>query len=209
MRQPAAGPAVAGIAGCFGKVPARGDFLLRGLPRAFADPWHDWLLDGLQASRAALADVWLDRYLNAPIWRFALEAGVCGPQAAAGVMMSSVDKAGRHFPLTLVALLAPGLSVDGSAAGAATDSAWFDAAEELALSALTHTLDVEAFVGSVAALSAPQAAARETVDAQTAAGSRWWTLGGEGVAEQGFAAAGLPAAASFAGFLTGRTAEEA
>ena len=117
MRRPAAGPAVAGIAGCFGKVPARGDFLLRGLPRAFADPWHDWLLDGLQASRAALADVWLDRYLNAPIWRFALEAGVCGPQAAAGVMMSSVDKAGRHFPLTLVALLAPGLSVDGSAAG--------------------------------------------------------------------------------------------
>ncbi len=214
MRQPAAGPAVTGIAGCFGKVPARGDFLLRGLPRAFADPWHDWLLDGLQASRAALADGWLDRYLNAPIWCFALEAGVCGPQAAAGVMMPSVDKAGRHFPLTLVALLAPGLSVDGAAAGAATDSAWFDAAEELALSALTHTLDVEAFVGSVAALSEPQAVARETVDAQTvdraaAGGSRWWTLGGEGVAEQGFTAAGLPAAASFADFLTGRTAEEA
>ncbi|CAO3431302.1 type VI secretion system-associated protein TagF [Azospirillum endophyticum] len=195
---------VTGTAGCFGKLPARGDFLLRGLPRSFADPWHEWLLDGLQASRAALGEAWLDRYLNAPIWRFALEVGVCGPQAAAGVMMPSVDKAGRHFPLTLVALLDPGSAVDGLEA----DGAWFEAAEDLALSVLTHTLDVEAFVGSVAALSVPQPVP-SWGGAEAAAGCRWWTLGGEGVAEQGFAAAALPPAAGFADFLTGRAGESA
>ncbi|MFX5046210.1 hypothetical protein ABTC39_20605, partial [Acinetobacter baumannii] len=78
-----------------------------------------------------------------------------------------------------------------------TDAAWFEAAEELALSVLTHTLDVEAFVGSVAALSVPHLA-----DAAPSAGARWWTLGGEGVAEQGFTSAGLPPAASFTDFLT-------
>lgn len=194
------GQSLKGHAGCFGKLPARGDFLLRGLPRSFADPWHEWLLDGLQASRAALGEGWMDRYLNAPIWRFVLEAGVCGPQAAAGVMMSSVDKAGRHFPLTLVALLAPGKSADGAEA----DGPWFEAAEELALSALTHTLDVEAFVGSVGALSVPRSAGTSS-----SAAARWWTLGGEGVAEQGFTGAGLPSAARFADFLTGRAGEGA
>lgn len=194
------GQSLMGNAGCFGKLPARGDFLLRGLPRSFADPWHDWLLDGLQASRATLGEGWMDRYLNAPIWRFTLEAGGCGPQAAAGVMMPSVDKAGRQFPLALVALFAPGRT----AAGAENDVAWFEAAEELALSVLTHTLDVEAFVGSVAALSVPQLS-----DAAPSTGARWWTLGGEGVAEQGFTTAGLPPAASFVDFLTGRAKEEA
>ncbi|AWU96237.1 type VI secretion system-associated protein TagF [Azospirillum ramasamyi] len=206
--QPVMGQPVIGQAGCFGKLPARGDFLLRGLPRSFADPWHDWLLDGLQASRAALGEGWMGRYLNAPIWRFVLEAGVCGPQAAAGVMMPSVDKAGRQFPLALAALLAPGRS----AAGAESDAAWFEAAEELALSVLTHTLDVEAFVGSVAALSVPQPVSQPVPQPSAAApftGARWWTLGGEGVAEQGFTTAGLPPSASFVDFLTGRAKEEA
>lgn len=191
------------MAGCFGKLPARGDFLLRGLPRTFADPWHEWLLDGLQASRAVLGEGWLDRYLNAPIWRFALDAGVCGPQAAAGVMMPSVDKAGRHFPLTLVALFAPGQTAEGSGA----DGAWFEAAEDLALSALTHTLDVEAFVGSVAALSVPDPRPQPPAGLAPPAAARWWTLGGEGVAEQGFTGAGLPPAARFADFLTGQSGE--
>ncbi|PWC34040.1 type VI secretion system-associated protein TagF [Azospirillum sp. TSO35-2] len=189
--QPVIGPPARGHAGCFGKLPARGDFLLRGLPRAFADPWHDWLLDGMQASRAALGEGWLGRYLNAPVWRFTLGAGVCGPLAAAGVLMPSVDKAGRHFPLTLVTLFTPG--------GADTDQGWFDAAEGLALSALSHTLDVEAFVAAIAALPAPPAGA------SAPAGARWWTTNGPGGGEGGdgrsFATAGLPDAAAFTAFL--------
>ena len=118
-------------------------------------------------------------------------------------MMPSVDKAGRQFPLALVALFAPGQT----AAGAENDAAWFEAAEELALSVLTHTLDVEAFVGSVAALSVPQPVPQLSGVASSA-GARWWTPGGEGVAEQGFSSAGLPPAASFTDFLTGRAEEE-
>lgn len=183
------------VTGCFGKLPARGDFVLRGLPRAFADPWHDWLVEGLRRSRDAMGAGWLASYLNAPIWRFAIDAGICGPQPAVGILMASVDKTGRYFPLTIAALLAQG--------DAGNDAAWFDAAEELAFTALAPTLDVEGFVGTVEALAPPS-----LVPSSASAGTpcaRWWTLGGEGVAAQSLTTAGLPDPAGFGGFLTGFT----
>ncbi|WP_449231066.1 type VI secretion system-associated protein TagF [Azospirillum doebereinerae] len=182
------------VTGCFGKLPARGDFLLRGLPRGFADPWHDWLANGIHGSRAALGDGWLPAYLNAPIWRFALQPGVCGTQPAAGVLMASVDKAGRHFPLTIVALLTGGARVD-------EESGWFDAVEELAFTALALDLDVEGFVRDVAALVPALSVDDSTGGAGAAA--RWWTLGGEGVAAQSLVTDGLPDPVAFGGFLTG------
>ena len=96
----------AGPVGVFGKLPALGDFLLRGLPAGFADPWHAWLADGLVACRDLMGDGWLAAYLEAPVWRFALAGGTCGPAPVTGVLMPSVDAAGRYFFLTL-AMLAP------------------------------------------------------------------------------------------------------
>lgn len=40
--------------------------------------------------------------MSAPIWRFSAAAGLAGPDAVLGVMMPSVDRVGRQFPLTLV-----------------------------------------------------------------------------------------------------------
>jgi len=91
--------------GAYGKIPALGDFLQVGVSPGFVTPWHQWLQAGLPAVRGAMGDRWQDCYLSAPIWRFTLAAGVAGPQAALGVMMPSVDRVGRQFPLTLVAVL--------------------------------------------------------------------------------------------------------
>ena len=44
--------------------------------------------------------------MMAPIWRFALAPGVAGPLPMLGVMMPSVDRVGRQFPLTLAAPMA-------------------------------------------------------------------------------------------------------
>lgn len=90
--------------GICGKLPARGDFVALGLPRHFVEPWHDWLQRALGESRDLLGATWLAAWLEAPVWRFALPPGLCGPDPAIGLWMPSVDRVGRHFPLTLAAV---------------------------------------------------------------------------------------------------------
>lgn len=45
--------------------------------------------------------------MSAPIWRFTLGGGLAGKNSAMGVLMPSVDRVGRAFPLTLVTSMAP------------------------------------------------------------------------------------------------------
>ena len=92
------------IAGFYGKLPARGDFVRAGLPRDFTDPWDDWLQSVIAGSRSLMGEAWLPAFLEAPVWRFTLPPGMCGAQAALGLMLPSVDRAGRYFPLTFAAL---------------------------------------------------------------------------------------------------------
>lgn len=89
--------------GAFGKIAGLGDFLRLNLPGDFVRPWDAWLQAALPAARAALGEAWNDRYLSAPIWRFSLPGGVLGAQGASGVLMSSVDRVGRQYPLTIAA----------------------------------------------------------------------------------------------------------
>src|SRR5260370_38744549 len=96
-------PLSAAAIGFCGKLPARGDFVTSGLPRRFAEAWHDWLQPALAASRHALGEDWLAAWLEAPIWRFALSPGACGPDSVLGLGMPGVDRVGRHFPLTFAA----------------------------------------------------------------------------------------------------------
>ena len=65
------------LAGYYGKVRTHGDFVTRHLPRAFADPWDEWLREGIATSREQLGAYWLDIYITSPIWRFALSPGIC------------------------------------------------------------------------------------------------------------------------------------
>jgi type VI secretion system protein ImpM len=141
--------------GYHGKLVAKGDFVTRRLPRSFLDPWDGWLQDVIAGSRARMGEDWLDVYLTSPIWRFVLSAGLCGDAAAAGVLMPSVDRVGRYFPLTIVALLPNGSHPVGVPAAAAE---WFGNAESLARSALDDGFDFDDFDARVAALGIPSAA---------------------------------------------------
>jgi type VI secretion system protein ImpM len=89
--------------GFHGKIPSRGDFVRAGLPRGFTDAWDGWMQRMLAASRASFGDAWLPAWLEAPVWRFALSAGICGPDAVIGLWMPSVDRVGRYYPLTIAA----------------------------------------------------------------------------------------------------------
>src|SRR5690242_3290244 len=90
--------------GFYGKIPARGDFVHAGLPRTFTDTWDRWMQRMLPASRSALRDAWLPAWREAPVWRFALTPGTCGRNSVIGLWMPSVDRVGRHYPLTLAAV---------------------------------------------------------------------------------------------------------
>src|SRR5208283_2522125 len=118
-------------AGIFGKLPARGDFVRLGLPRDFVDQWNDWLSAVMSATREQAGDAWLPAFLEAPVWRFVLPAGLCGTGAVLGLTMPSVDRAGRSFPLTLAAVG----KVDGFVVDAAAE-VWLNRCEAAGLAAL-------------------------------------------------------------------------
>lgn len=123
----------------FGKMPAHGDFVSRGLDddtvaagdavlaEAMALAAHRWDLD------------WDEVYVETPVWRFIASPGVFGQQWTAGVFLASVDAVGRQFPLvagyatTTLALLGQ----------PETTTTALDYAEALARDALLEALPVD------------------------------------------------------------------
>jgi len=134
-------------AGYFGKLPCAGDFVSRRLPRRFVQPWDAWLSRALAASLERFGASWLDDYLVSPFWRFVLSPGLCGGEAWAGVMMASVDRVGRAFPMTVAAPAGA-----GAFATVLNSEAWFSAVEDRLLAALQEEVNVTAFDQSLAGL---------------------------------------------------------
>jgi type VI secretion system protein ImpM len=136
--------------GLFGKLPSHGDFLRRRVSDAFVDSWDAWLRECLPASRKTLGERWLDLYLTSPAWRFICAAGTCGPVPVLGLMVPSVDRVGRYFPLTLVAPL----PAEVNPIAAATESApFFERAERLIIETLaTDDIDFDRFDAQVVML---------------------------------------------------------
>jgi type VI secretion system protein ImpM len=195
-----------GTAGCFGKVRGNGDFVSRRLPRTFVEPWDAMLQTGMLATRAALGHAWLDAYLDAPLWCFALGGDIVGGSGWAGVLMPSVDLAGRHFPLTIAAPVDPGaLPLWLPKAGA-----WFGRCRELALATLEKGSRLNDLDEGLVALSPVCPTVRagpgiEVPDDAVARGmSVWWTEGSDSVAPSLRGCSGLPDAARFAGLIDGR-----
>lgn len=128
--------------GVYGKLPCNGDFLRRRVPQDFLDWWDGWLQAGVQASREELGASWLDCFLTSPAWRFYFDADP-GARACAGLLVPSVDRVGRYFPLTLMWFPRGGRTVFSLARQAAP---WFDAAERLVVQAMeAQRLDFESF----------------------------------------------------------------
>ena len=140
------------VAGYYGKIPIRGDFVSHGLPREFVDPWDDWIQLAMQNSRNLLSDGWLDVYLTSPIWHFALAPAICGDNCWAGVLMPSVDEIGRYFPLTIAAPVAQGSNI---ATVLSRSQTWLNKVEELARSCLEDGFDLAVFDQEIQVLEHP------------------------------------------------------
>lgn len=135
--------------GAFGKMPSLGDFFRVNLPVGFVDAWDGWVQSALVEGRRRLGEAWQDCYMSAPIWRFSLAAGLAGEVAATGVIMPSVDRVGRQYPLTLAAPLPGSLSPLYDHAAAADV---FELLEEIALDALDDAMTRDGLATRLAAL---------------------------------------------------------
>jgi len=132
--------------GYYGKAPATGDFIKHNLPRAFIEPWDDWLQTLLAFSKEQMADEWLDIYLTSPIYRFVLTPGICGELGWRGVVMPSVDRVGRYFPMTICSPLGSGKNPFQYIL---QESQWFSKAESLVLSVLEDNFSAESLNASL------------------------------------------------------------
>ncbi|WP_299969535.1 type VI secretion system-associated protein TagF [uncultured Roseobacter sp.] len=165
--------------GYFGKIPTQGDFVERNLPRPLVDALDDWTRHSMRESQRALGRGWLDAFLIAPVWRGAVSADILSHTTMALVMMPSVDRVGRYFPLILVTPL-PGHR--GPLSGLPRQiEGWYNKAEALALSTLSEAFRRDTFDAAVDALVPPgwyepNLRRLPTDDAR----SIWWTPGGDG-----------------------------
>ena len=164
----------AGPPGWHGKLPSLGDFASRRLDTGFIEAWDGWLAAGLLALRQAEPEGWLETYLGSPSWRFLLMPGVmpgvmsgvmsgvkpdvvtgrggAGQGAWAGVLMPSVDRVGRYFPLTLVQPLGSGPASTQQMAGLWH---WLGRLDELARDALHEDWTVDRLEQELARMALP------------------------------------------------------
>jgi len=212
--------------GFYGKVASRGDFVSRGLPQSFIKPWDAWLAAGLLASQEQLGGQWLDAYLFSPLWRFAMAPGVCGPQAVVGVLMPSIDRVGRYFPLTVAQLIGERQSLGALVSG---PDNWFEGVEALLLDTLEANATFEALDRGLQALGCcptqerqashhvasllrddaltPEQRGTTLADLACHGRSLWWGKGSEHISPGLLHCHGLPAATDFGTFLLGQGAK--
>ena len=190
--------------GFTGKIPSRGDFVQAGLPRDFTEPWHDWQATVIAGSRELMGAAWLPAFLEAPVWRFALPAGTCGTLSAIGLMLPSVDKAGRYFPLTFAAVSATAGTPDR-----AGWTNWLDTVESLGRRALEEDISPEQLMPPPCPpIPFPSALFGSGMARSGTGDSLWWTDGGPLVTAMCLTLAGLPDSARFALMLGHPTAAE-
>ncbi len=87
----------------YGKLPSRGDFVSRGVPRSWSRPWDEWLQRGLVAAAQRLGAAGLRERLHAmPPWACAFGPVHAGEPMWLGAVVASCDRVGRIFPTLLV-----------------------------------------------------------------------------------------------------------
>lgn len=103
----------------FGKLPALGDFVSRGLDMDARDRLDAWLSAEMEGARARWGEAFDARYDAAPAWTF-VDRDAAGNWSG-GALCASMDRAGRRFPLLACA------PATDAAQGAATGAAWIEA----------------------------------------------------------------------------------
>jgi type VI secretion system protein ImpM len=88
--------------GWFGKLPARGDFVGRGLPPDWLRTWDDWLQRSLAQAADALGAGLLRQCLaEMPPWHCVVLPSEPAQPVWCGVVVPSADRIGRVYPLLL------------------------------------------------------------------------------------------------------------
>jgi type VI secretion system protein ImpM len=139
--------------GFFGKLPGYGDFIDRNLPRSFVEVWDEWLQRAMSGSRQMLSESWLDSYLTSPLWRFGLSSGCVDGQAWIGVILPSVDRVGRYFPLTIAMPVSSSVNIS---LALFQNAVWFKRLHDIGMACLQESPTVEAVVEVLRQLDDPQ-----------------------------------------------------
>jgi type VI secretion system protein ImpM len=157
----------------FGKLPAHGDFVARGLSPEEQAAWDAWASAGLEQAREALGDSFEDAHDTAPPWRFVSRAD---GGWRAGSLACSVDSTGRRFVLVLGVA---DLSAEHASTLGVRDAELIEAVLYDALASRAAADDaVLALAGAVAPDPTLLTAAEALACAPRGPGV-WWTLGGE------------------------------
>jgi type VI secretion system ImpM family protein len=158
-----------GAAFLFGKLPAHGDFVSRGLSAGQAQTWDAWATEALERLRSASPD-FEAAHDTAPPWRFVAGPSALGPQWRAGALAPSVDAAGRRFVAVIGVECAP-------AEAAACGLAFAEQAEHGLYRALGERLaadDVIALLDEVRHAMSQQLQIAEVMAAAPAGTGAWW-----------------------------------
>ena len=186
--------------GWYGKLPSLGDFAARRLAPDLVEAWDGWLANGLAQWREQAPDDWLQAYLAGPSWRFMLMPGVLPgvAQPLGGVLLPSVDRVGRYFPLSLLRAM-PGTL------GTTAQLQWLHRLDDLAVDAMHDDWDIERLEAELLHLDqalAPDDAAPQ-LPALQAGQACWWRIGDDGQRLQ-HCTAGLPLGSAFVALLSGQ-----
>ncbi|MCZ8016047.1 MAG: type VI secretion system-associated protein TagF [Limnobacter sp.] len=89
----------------FGKLPCVGDFCSHNMSICLLSELDDWLSTAMQAGSGSHGPAWTRAYFETPIHGFVWGHNTLpalGEVLVVGVLMPSVDKAGRAFPFVLL-----------------------------------------------------------------------------------------------------------
>ncbi len=138
--------------GAFGKMPDVGDFFRLNAPGGFVRVWDSWLQQLMLEAQTVYGAEFDRHYMSAPLWRFTLAAGLAGPAKIMGVLMPSVDRVGRRFPLTLMVQLdTPG----PPALDHLRERILFEKLEDIALSTLENGMSKDRLWSDLQGLDVP------------------------------------------------------
>lgn len=152
----------------FGKLPAHGDFVSRGLDGAGRQAWDIAASRLLDTAQSRLGPDFAEAHGQAPPWRFVSGPGALGPDWRAGALAPSIDSAGRRFVLAL--------GWDGLPLAEAhrLASVCGPAIEALAYDAIGQALTADEVLARLGDLAESEDG--EAAPAPLAEDGAWWTL---------------------------------
>lgn len=195
--------------GFFGKLPTHGDFVSSGVGRKLQGALDAWLQSSLQAIQTEFGSQWERRFRSMPSWRFVVERDLWGPATLAGVIVPSLDRVGRNFPLVVAAQL-HGFSEDPRSL--CLDDTWFIAIEGLAETSARRDFDIDTFTTGLKWLRLPRPGQFDDGMEQSSLippGTLWWRMDPDERRMKGFRVGGAPGPSDFLKLVSEDAAKEA